>query len=399
MDGDCIEPIHLILIQGTSLCNLNCSYCYLTEDERKKNQAFPLEFIEPVFTKIFKSRFIDEEIQIAWHAGEPLTMPIDYYRQAWSMIDDLKDRYAPSGFRITHRVQTNATLLNQEWCDFFEDYKNRFLLGISCDGPDFIHDANRLDWTGGKTHSRVVDGIALAKKNSIPFRLYAVVAPDTLDYPHEVFDFFYQYRNDMHDGLIINLARQPASASVEYCRIENIEQKIDYFVSTILKRLRQAPAPMNIHNFAHLVSKIYDLPSEEEVSIQASPERYTPLRTVNIDTKANMSTFVAGIGLSTAEPKNLYGDNKGFMLGNLLSDDLEDIIQSSKFKKMRQDFLISDHACRSSCGFYAVCGGQTIVAKHEEHGRFDVAETTECRVQIQSFIKALLNDINEHCEK
>lgn len=396
MYNDSIQPVEMVILQGTSLCNLNCSYCDLTEESRKQNQFVPLDVLEKVFTKLFQSAYLGKKLEIVWHAGEPLTMPIDYYKQAWKLIDQLKARHATPCFQLSHHIQTNGTLLNQDWCDLFLEYKGRLTIGVSCDGPAFLHDSYRVNWQGQKNHAKVIAGIELIKSNGLPFRLNAVITPKTLDYPNEFFDFFYQYRHDVCDGIEMGFVTKPSSNHELFRYSEEVEKKYRLFLQVLLERMKKAPEPLNILPFSRFFSMVYYLPEEGESYTAAYDKQ--PLRTLNIDVQGNVSTFIAGLGVSTDHPQNIYGDQRGFIIGNLLQENLEDMVQSSKFQAMCRDFESSVEACRASCDYFDICGGGNPVLKYEQNGTFDSTETWECRVQVQAFADTVLADINQHLE-
>ncbi|MBE9070730.1 GRRM system radical SAM/SPASM domain protein, partial [Leptolyngbya cf. ectocarpi LEGE 11479] len=179
-------PVKLVIIQPTTFCNLDCDYCYLPD--RHLKFQFSLDLIEPIFVNLFQSQFLDSEFTVVWHAGEPLTMPIDFYRSAFDKIEEL-NYDLPSGLRlISHAIQTNATLINQDWCDFINLYQVR--IGVSLDGPAFLHDAHRKTRKGLGTHAGTMHGIQLLQQNNIPFHVITVLTRDALDYPDEMFQFF-----------------------------------------------------------------------------------------------------------------------------------------------------------------------------------------------------------------
>ena len=124
-----------------------------------------------------------ENLSIVWHAGEPLVLPTSYYRE---IFDGMASRRYM--LKIRHSFQTNSMLINDEWCDLFLNYGIN--VGVSVDGPAFIHDAHRKDRMGRGTHSKVMEGIRTLQRRSVPFHAIAVVTADSLSHPEEVFNFF-----------------------------------------------------------------------------------------------------------------------------------------------------------------------------------------------------------------
>ena len=150
-------PVDLLVLQPTTFCNLDCSYCYLPD--RQLKHKFSLDLLEPIFHNLFSSPYLNKDFTIVWHAGEPLAMPPNFYKSAFDIIDDIAQKLNKNQYHFEHSIQTNGTLINQDWCDFFKTHNVK--IGVSVDGPDFIHDANRKTKTGLGTHASTMRGISL----------------------------------------------------------------------------------------------------------------------------------------------------------------------------------------------------------------------------------------------
>jgi uncharacterized protein len=166
------------------VCNLDCRYCYYLEKEKMYDTS-SFRMGEPVLEK-----FIDEYIasqnvpvvQFVWHGGEPTMLGIDYFQK----ILELQTKYS-RGKNIENVLQTKGTLLNDEWCCFFRD--NRFLIGISVDGPQHVHDRYRLSRTGQSFFERTMRGVELLQKHSVEFNTLSVVNDYNARYPLETYRF------------------------------------------------------------------------------------------------------------------------------------------------------------------------------------------------------------------
>ncbi|EHJ11147.1 putative arylsulfatase regulatory protein [Crocosphaera watsonii WH 0003] len=117
IDISSFGPISLVVIQPTPFCNLDCDYCYLPNRNLKKRLS--LDLIEPIFKTIFTSPFVGDFLDICWHAGEPLAVPISYYQEMFKRIEIADKKYNHKQVPIYHSIQTNGILINQAWCDFF----------------------------------------------------------------------------------------------------------------------------------------------------------------------------------------------------------------------------------------------------------------------------------------
>lgn len=180
------KPLYVMLKPAGAHCNLACKYCYYLE----KNKLYPTaqrhlmsdEMLEQ-FTREYIEAQTMNQVLFTWHGGEPLLRSIDFYRKALS----LQQKYA-GGRRIDNVIQTNGTLLTDEWCEFFA--QNHWLVGISIDGPQPYHDHYRLTAAGKPSWQKVMQGIKLLKKHGVEWNAMAVVNADNANHPLEFYRFF-----------------------------------------------------------------------------------------------------------------------------------------------------------------------------------------------------------------
>ena len=180
------KPLYVMLKPAGAHCNLACKYCYYLE----KNKLYPTaqrhlmsdEMLEQ-FTREYIEAQTMNQVLFTWHGGEPLLRSIDFYRKALS----LQQKYA-GGRRIDNVIQTNGTLLTDEWCKFFA--QNHWLIGISIDGPQPYHDHYRLTAAGKPSWKKVMQGIKLLKKHGVEWNAMAVVNAYNVNHPLEFYRFF-----------------------------------------------------------------------------------------------------------------------------------------------------------------------------------------------------------------
>ena len=128
------SPLYVMLKPVGSRCNLACRYCYYLDKAHHEEMT---EELLDEFVRQYLEAQTQPEVLFTWHGGEPLLRPISFYQKALQ----IQQRYA-HGRTIDNCLQTNGTLMTKEWCQFFHD--NRFLIGISIDGPQDLHDAYRV---------------------------------------------------------------------------------------------------------------------------------------------------------------------------------------------------------------------------------------------------------------
>jgi len=385
-------PIELIVIQATSFCNLNCKYCYLSEETRKTKDKIPLALISTFFSKILSSKYLGDRLVVSWHSGEPLVLGSSYYESAIEIISQLKEQFCGPDFEILYDIQTNGTLIDEDWCSFFKKYQDVVTVGISCDGPDYMHDIYRRDWRKSGTFEKTRRGIELLIKDNIKFSLIAVISPYTLDYPDEFFDFFYTYRSDISEFRFNLLDKFSDSGEFSY---KDSQNKYYAFLKSLLDRIESLNPEdelLNIKNFSHFYNRLFS-PSDDKLKLTA---HYTslPFRAFNIATNGDVSTFYAGLTID--ECGDVYGDNKGLVLGNLINQSMDDIADSPKLTRIFQDFQRSHAACQEECPYFELCPGGYNLIKFKRHGAFDVAETPECKIQVKTFSDALLDHIDDN---
>ena len=173
------SPLYVMLKPVGSRCNLACQYCYYLEKGKLYPEQAPLseELLETFICQYLEAQTMPQ-VLFTWHGGEPLLQPLSFYRKAL----ELQHKYA-RGRQIDNCLQTNGTLLTDEWCEFLRE--NRFLVGISIDGPQTFHDAYR-----GHSFEKVMRGIRLLQQHHVEWNAMATVNHLNADQPIEFYHFF-----------------------------------------------------------------------------------------------------------------------------------------------------------------------------------------------------------------
>ncbi len=176
---------HLLAKPSGSACNLDCAYCFfLDKDVLYPGSKFRMSdaMLEQYIRQTIESHQTDV-VNIAWQGGEPTLMGLDFFRRAM----ELCEKYRRPGMSFLHTMQTNGTLLDDEWAAFFKE--NNFLIGISLDGPRELHDTYRVDKGGRPTFDKVMRGIRLLQKHGVEFNVLTTVNRVNGDHPLEVYRF------------------------------------------------------------------------------------------------------------------------------------------------------------------------------------------------------------------
>jgi uncharacterized protein len=357
-------PITLVVIQPTSFCNLDCDYCYLP-DRALKNQL-SLELIDPIFKQIFTSPFAIENFTICWHAGEPLATPISWYREAFELIEQANQKYNQRQVCFDLSFQTNAILINQDWCDLFKEYPIH--VGVSIDGPAFIHDAHRKTRTGLGSHAAAMRGVEYLQKNDICTSVIAVLTDDSLDYPDEIFNFF---KDTGLTNVGFNMEEtEGVHAQSSLDKADNLK-RYRAFIQRFWELTAASQGQFQVREFESLCSMIY---TEDRLK---NTDMNKPFVIISIDNQGNFTTFDPEL-LSVKTEK--YGD---FVFGNVLRDSFESVCYTEKFKTIYQDIQAGVNLCQTTCDYFGLCGGGAGSNKYWENGTFNCAETLACRYRIK----------------
>lgn len=182
---DAPPAFHLLGKPSGAACNLDCAYCFfLDKASLYPGSDFRMSSVvqEQYIRQLIESHQTDD-VNIAWQGGEPTLMGLDFFRHSL----DLVEKYRRPGMRFLHTMQTNGTLLDDAWAEFFK--KHNFLIGISLDGPKELHDVYRLDKGGHPTFDQVMRGLRLLQKHGVDYNILTAVNQVNADYPLEVYRF------------------------------------------------------------------------------------------------------------------------------------------------------------------------------------------------------------------
>lgn len=176
---------HVMTKPRGPICNLDCRYCYyLRKESMYPGSGFRMsdEVLEEFVRQYIESQNTPE-VTFAWQGGEPTLMGLEFFRKAV----DFQEKYRKPGTRIANAFQTNGTRLDDSWCSFFKDHE--FLIGLSVDGPQRLHDAYRVDKGGKPSFNSVMKGFELLKKHEVEFNILTTVHAANASHPLAVYRF------------------------------------------------------------------------------------------------------------------------------------------------------------------------------------------------------------------
>lgn len=362
-----MEPkmqVEQIILQPTPYCNLDCKYCYLPDRQNKSRMSPDLP--ADVLNFIVSSGLASPEMQIVWHAGEPLAAGLKFYQQATDKISALNLPYS-----ISHSIQTNATLINESWCSFFKEAN--FTVGVSLDGPQFLHDHNRVFASGKGSFELTMRGLRLLQQHGLNPNIIAVISSKSLDYPDQIYDFFLEV-GISHLG--INIEEDEGINRSKTIHAPDFIQKCFAFFERLYERNK--------------TGKLVIRETEWIKNLMLKPKRKMgsmlnePFRILNVDYKGDFSTFCPELlGMSHKH----YGS---FVLGNIYKTAFSEVVSSPKFRQIDQDIQMGVKNCKETCEYFFLCGGGTPTNKLYENGSFQSTETFNCIAKIKIPVQVIL---------
>jgi uncharacterized protein len=351
-----------IVLQPTTLCNLNCSYCYLPQ--RKSSSRMSPEITSRLAESI---RDFKQHLTLVWHGGEPLTCGLKHFSDLLQPLIELNRQQT-----ITHSIQTNATLIDDDWCKLFTSHE--FHVGVSIDGPIWAN-RDRVDWQSKESFSRAIKGITLLKQSAIDFHVIAVVSSDSLPRAKEFYDFFCELGCR---SVGINIEEREG---VNLHREMYDDSRVMQFWKDLFEAWRANPI-IRIREFAYLLSWMKAVGTD---LIDHSSTKYV------IDILPTIAWNGDVVLLSPELLGTRSAEYNDFVVGNLKRELLETILTQSMSVKYVSDFLAGVRKCRDSCSYFSFCGGGQASNKFYETGSIDSTETAFCRNSKQRLVHAVLN--------
>lgn len=370
MVDDAHQVVHrpLVVLQPTTFCNIDCQYCYLPDRSTRKRMSIAV--VRRIASEVFGTNLYSGEIAFLWHLGEPLSVPCDFYEQAFSEIARIAQEHRR---KFVHVFQTNATLLNESWIALIKKHQVR--LGVSLDGPAFIHDQQRITRRGTGTHAEVLKGVRLLQQHDVSFGVIAVLTNFTLDYPDEFFNFYSDH------GI--------SQVGYNIDEIEGVHTTTSFVHDEALARYKRFLARI-IHLSDSSGGAVRFREAWDNMrTIVAGNSPYNlankPLRILNFDVDGNFSTYCPELVAAKSER---YGD---FVMGNILTNGLDELFTNPIFQLVNREVEEGLSLCERTCPYWKYCGGGEPSSKFFQYGRFDVAETTTCRIHKQATVDVLVD--------
>jgi uncharacterized protein len=363
-----VSPVQLLIFQPTPFCNLNCTYCYLPE--RQDKRVMDVDIVRTTVQRLKDEQLVEPEVSIIWHAGEPTVVRRERYAEYFSAIKEVLG----DAHEIVHHFQTNGTLIDDKWCHFIKEHN--IAVGVSIDGPDYIHDRSRKSWSGRGTLDKTLRGIAALHRHSVEFHTISVIGEPSLDYAKEIYEFLVSLKPCL---LAFNVEEQEGIH--ETSSLTNRSDRVERFFQELYDVAREHAFDPPVREFENACGSIAT-GGGSEFNTQIFPYR---ILTVSVD--GLFATFSPELLGMTSKA---YGSLE---IGNIKTDSLRAALRSPKYEQLFSAIYSGVKRCEKTCEYFEVCGGGAPANKLFETGSFDVAETRFCEQSVKIPVRIVLKDL------
>lgn len=312
---------------------------------------------------------INNAVEIVWHGGEPLSCGLNHFSQLVSLFEQLQEQGL-----VHHGIQTNATLIDKYWCEFFRSHQ--FRVGVSLDGPLWAN-TQRVGWNDNPAFDKIMRGISHLREADIPFSVICVVGQNNLDKAKELYEFF---ANLGCASLGINIEER---LGVHIINSYDDGFAVMNFWQELFSQWRKNPV-IKMRDFARVLPSLASLGDKTQNGV---PEVYDIFPSVawNGDVVLLAPEF-----LSVNAPH--YAD---FIVGNVLNESFRTIVQRGESASYIQDFTRGVSRCREGCEYFPLCYGGQAGNKFSEHNTTDATETVFCQNSEKRLVDAILQELKQ----
>ncbi|TIM43347.1 MAG: GRRM system radical SAM/SPASM domain protein [Mesorhizobium sp.] len=364
----------LLILQPTAFCNVDCDYCYLPN--RRDRRIMSHDTVAAAARFVFESGLQAADFTVVWHAGEPLVVQPDWYQEAFVRIA----AEAPHGRAVPHAIQTNGMLINERWCELFLAHDVR--VGVSIDGPAFLHDARRRSRSGEGTHAKALKGLRMLKASGVAAHVICVITNASLPHARELIAFFREegvvdigFNIEEVEGVNLrsSLAR-PGVVSDFHMFFEAVLVEADRTIPPLhIREYRNALAMLRHPGFGNLTANSQNMPFAM-LTVGVNGELFT------------FSPELAGLR------SEAYAD---FVVGRLPAATARSVLSDPVFRKLWRDIWSGTSMCRAKCGYFDMCLGGAPVNKLSECGTFLATETLACKLAQQVIAEVSLRHLEQ----
>jgi uncharacterized protein len=328
------------------------------------------DVLRHALARLVEAGIVGAQLDIVWHAGEPFALPPAWYEGAFAVVDQT----LPAAVYARHHFQTNGTLVDTRWCDLIARHGVR--VGVSLDGPAWLHDRRRRTRAGRGTHAAALRGLRRLRAAGVRPHVVAVLTADGLDRPDELLDFF------AAEGVaelgfnveeIEGVNRRSSLAALD------VEERFRAFVRRLIAR-RGEPGMPRLREIELVLATL----GHPDLGRGTEAEETTPFAILAVDHQGRVGSFSPEL-LGVDDPR--HGP---LAFGDVRTTSLAAVARDPRFLRVAAEIRAGVDACARSCRFFAFCRGGAPANKLAEHGSFAVTETLFCRLTRQIMVEEVL---------
>lgn len=360
-----VDAPSTVIMQPITLCNLDCSYCYLPQ--RRESLRMPIPVARATAESV-RSWAQDRQVEVCWHGGEPLAAGRDHLRRLIACFD---------GCDVVHSIQTNATLVDEAWCDFLSE--NRVRVGVSIDGIPADNSA-RVDRAGRQAFTRIIRGIELLVAAGHQVSVIAVVSDPTPERARRLYSFV--------SGLgcaWLGVNIEEREGVNERRNSHDLGQTAEFWAE-LIRAWHENPA-IRVREVDRALGFAANALRREPVGVKRA--MIDPLPTVAWD---------GSVTLISPELSGFTSDRHGsFSCGNVLHESLDLLIDRGMKSTWVDEYRYGIDNCLNRCPYFNFCGGGHPSNRHFEHGRLDGTETAYCQNSKITLMEGMIRVAHHTC--
>lgn len=328
-----MPPLTIMLKPSSSACNMSCAYCFYHDESNRRAVANYGMMSEDTLREIIRKTIFraEKSISYIYQGGEPLLRGIDFFEKAI----ELQQKFNKNKLIINNALQTNATLINEEWCRFFA--KNNFLIGVSVDGTPSVHNSNRVYFDGQPTYNDIERAINLLNKYHVEYNILTVVSKTVAVNIEEIYQY-YKNKNWMYQQYILCLPPLDEAPTNQFHSPSTYEygnfliKLYDMWCKDIADKYTTAPSIRQFENYRMLQM---GYPAE------------------SCDMRGNCSNMLVVESDGSVYPCDFYMIDE-YKLGNFISDRLDDFDKKRKELGFVEKSKLHSAQCLS-CEYHWLC--------------------------------------------
>lgn len=368
----CKEHISNLTVNLNMKCNMHCSYCYVYSQEipeQIKQDEITLEQIEQLLMKY--AECVNENrglkiLDISWHGGEPLMRGKEFFTKLMELQKNIYDIHKVF---VRNRIQTNGTLIDIAWAEFFKKYN--FTIGVSLDGPKEYHDLNRYYCNHKSSFKETMRGIEILKTYGVSFGILSVITNPAVDQVDEIYQFFKSLHVKSVDFLPSYLPDGGEEVNLD-------PVKWGEFLIRVFDIWKE-DLSFEIGYLSNIVQKIYNL--EDEVENNWLLCEFSSECGNNLSLTPDGDLFFCECLIGLEE----------YSLGNVYKSSMKKLLESERNVKRKEEFNIKSQICLN-CDIFKICQGGCVKHKTSYLNRYQMGNDIFC-VSKKMIISHILKNI------